>query len=241
MTVKLQPQPRNGNLTWPLTYNAKSGQRYAAILSKWPDALTYNFYNIRLNGTKDVQNGYESHKYLYTLHRWHPRLYKLWQRICEDRTDCLGYPIPISPTLCVLGDLTNINMEIKRSHMLHTTLSIARKMILMNWKSKRSISVTQFKGRGAGWVAIVPPTLVDHSLHGPFCLSGPGGVVCVGAWGLGGRCGLALLLPPGGGALLVFGIGLAGGGVMSPGFLDLVSVRNVALPFPLSVFTASLA
>lgn len=37
---------------------------------------------------------------------------KFWQKIFEDLLTCLGCPIWAFPSLCLLGDLTDVNVEI---------------------------------------------------------------------------------------------------------------------------------
>jgi len=48
---------------------------------------------------------------------------KFWLELCEDLSTWLKCNIPACPTLCVLGDLGNLNMEINTAHMVPIALS----------------------------------------------------------------------------------------------------------------------
>lgn len=70
---------------------------------------------------------------------------KFWLEVCEDLSTWLKCSIPACPTLCILGDLDNINVEINSAHMVLTVLCIAKKTILMNWKTKNNLCINQFR------------------------------------------------------------------------------------------------
>ena len=70
---------------------------------------------------------------------------KFWLEVCEDLSTWLKCSIPACPTLCILGDLDNINMEINSAHKVLTVLCIAKKTILMNWKTKTNLFINQFR------------------------------------------------------------------------------------------------
>ena len=63
--------------------------------------------------------------YIHAL--WHcTPVQMFWQKIREDRSTWLRYPIPASPSPRALGDLSNND----------SGLFIAKKTVLFNWKTK---------------------------------------------------------------------------------------------------------
>ena len=68
-----------------------------------------------------------------------------WWKVCEDLERYLGCSVPASPSLCILGDVSDTNIEPNKTGLLLTALSIAKKTILMNWKSKKNLSIPQYK------------------------------------------------------------------------------------------------
>ena len=66
---------------------------------------------------------------------------QFWRDITDNLSSLLGCHIPLSPTLCLLGDtLNNIS-----SRILSIALTIAKKTILMNWKTRNKINTTTLK------------------------------------------------------------------------------------------------
>lgn len=53
--------------------------------------------------------------------------------------------IATSNKLCILGDISELEMEATTLHIVLTALSIAKKTVLMNWKFKNNLRVTQYK------------------------------------------------------------------------------------------------
>lgn len=70
---------------------------------------------------------------------------RFWQ-ISEDLSTCLEHTIPASPSVCLLGNVTSVNMGKSKSHMLPVVFSIAKNTILINWKNKDNLSIIQVKG-----------------------------------------------------------------------------------------------
>lgn len=63
-----------------------------------------------------------------------------WQ--CEPNSGS-GRHIPVPPSLCFPGDLTHLDLEMSSSLMILAALSIAKKRIHINRKSKKKISSNQ--------------------------------------------------------------------------------------------------
>ena len=51
---------------------------------------------------------------------------KFWLEVCEDLSTWLKCSIPACPTVCILGDLDDINMETNSAHMVLTVLCITK-------------------------------------------------------------------------------------------------------------------
>ena len=74
-----------------------------------------------------------------------PPVHRFWLEVCKELSVWLKCSIPACPKLCILGDLNGINVDRKSAQMVLTVLCIARKTILMNWKSKNNLSINQFR------------------------------------------------------------------------------------------------
>lgn len=48
---------------------------------------------------------------------------------------------PLSPSLCLLGDIAQVNLPIKYRNPLLISLTLAKKTILLKWKSKQSLNI----------------------------------------------------------------------------------------------------
>uniref|UniRef100_A0A3B3I4T3 Reverse transcriptase domain-containing protein n=1 Tax=Oryzias latipes TaxID=8090 RepID=A0A3B3I4T3_ORYLA len=69
----------------------------------------------------------------------------LWQQVCADLSVWLKVSITASPSLCVLGDMSAIDVEGGLGSIIFITLCIAKKTILINWKSKKNINISQHR------------------------------------------------------------------------------------------------
>uniref|UniRef100_A0A3B3IJ21 exodeoxyribonuclease III n=1 Tax=Oryzias latipes TaxID=8090 RepID=A0A3B3IJ21_ORYLA len=69
----------------------------------------------------------------------------LWQQVCADLSVWLKVSITASPSLCVLGDMSAIDVEGGLGSIIFITLCIAKKTILTNWKSKKNINISQHR------------------------------------------------------------------------------------------------
>lgn len=59
----------------------------------------------------------------------------------SHRSIAVSQPHP----LCILGDASELDIEANASHIVPTALCIAKKTILMNWKSKNDLCATQYR------------------------------------------------------------------------------------------------
>ena len=82
--------------------------------------------------------------YLHALWNCTP-VQHFWAEITTLLTNILDCHIPLSPSLCLLGDLTIVNLNPEKSKSLLVALTIAKKTILMNWKSKHTITISHWK------------------------------------------------------------------------------------------------
>ncbi len=62
---------------------------------------------------------------------------QFWLEITNNLTHLLGCHIPLCPSLCLLGYTSNINLSNVSKRILYISLNIAKKTILMNWKSRK--------------------------------------------------------------------------------------------------------
>ncbi len=82
--------------------------------------------------------------YLHAM--WHCTPVKeFWENVTESLSNHMGCHIPLSPSLCILGDTSIINSNDTDSKLLLVALTIAKKTILMNWKSRNTIHITSWK------------------------------------------------------------------------------------------------
>lgn len=59
-------------------------------------------------------------------------------------SDILSCRVPLTPSLCLLGLTTAISIPPRHKNSLLTSLTIAKKTILQNWKSKQVININQW-------------------------------------------------------------------------------------------------
>lgn len=64
-----------------------------------------------------------------------------WANVIESISISMGCHIPFSPLLCLLGDLSLIDLDNINSQLLLVALAIAKKTIFMNCKSRNSIHI----------------------------------------------------------------------------------------------------
>ena len=89
--------------------------------------------------------------YIHAL--WHcPPIHNFWSEVTNRLSEMLSLSIPTSPTIALLGDLSSLHISKQHISFLLTSLTIAKKTILLNWKDRTKISVTH-------WLNL----LTDHS------------------------------------------------------------------------------
>lgn len=71
-------------------------------------------------------------------------VHSLWISVTEKLSTILGCRIPLSPSLCLLGDITQVTLPTKYRNPLLISLTIAKKVIVQNWKSKKSCHITHW-------------------------------------------------------------------------------------------------
>ena len=88
---------------------------------------------------------------------------QFWVDIISSLSNILGCPIPLSPSLCLLGDLSSFNHKMKINKPLLIALTIAKKTILINWKSKQAINIKHWKNLLANYISGENRT--DSNMH----------------------------------------------------------------------------
>ena len=73
-----------------------------------------------------------------------PPVHQFWQEIITNLSLLLGCSLPLSPSLCLLGDSSEINTSNQNTTSILVALSIAKKTILLNWKNRDQLSISQW-------------------------------------------------------------------------------------------------
>lgn len=74
-----------------------------------------------------------------------PPIQNFWKEITTTLSRFLGCNVPLSPSVCILGDLDTLNTGSKQIIIpLLVALTIAKKTILLNWKSRKKITISQW-------------------------------------------------------------------------------------------------
>ena len=78
-----------------------------------------------------------------TLHTADNYVHALWQcpPIITNLSLLLGCSLPLSPSLCLLGEINTSNQN---TTPILVALSITKKTILLNWKNRDQISISQW-------------------------------------------------------------------------------------------------
>jgi len=74
-----------------------------------------------------------------------PPVIKFWREITGKLSEYLKCNIPANPSLCLLGDTSKINPPLVHASPLLLSLVIAKKIVLINWKNKSRLSITQWQ------------------------------------------------------------------------------------------------
>lgn len=79
---------------------------------------------------------------------------KFWTQAVNYLSHTLGCHIPVSPQLCILGDLSLVQLNHHIKTALFTALIIAKKTILLHWKSRQQINIPQWKNMLIDHIAV---------------------------------------------------------------------------------------
>lgn len=97
---------------------------------------------------------------------------QFWENITGLLSTFLGCYFLTSPSLCLLGDTSTINLNNLNCKVLLITLAVAKKTILMNWNTKKKIHTAIWKN-----------LLIDHiSLETSHCSSGKDSQDSISLW-----------------------------------------------------------
>ena len=78
-----------------------------------------------------------------------PPIQHFWREVTTRLSQFLGCYVPLSPSICILGNLEILNTGPTQTTTRITTpllvaLTIAKKTILLNWKSRKKINISQW-------------------------------------------------------------------------------------------------
>ena len=79
---------------------------------------------------------------------------QFWIKVTESLSLILGSHIPLSPSLCLLGDVSSLNFYSSKNKLLLVALTIAKKTILLNWKSRNSLNLAQWKNLLSEYISL---------------------------------------------------------------------------------------
>lgn len=71
-------------------------------------------------------------------------VHSFWSAVTDNLSAILSCRIPLSPSLCLLGDTTQTDLPIKYVRPLLISLTIAKKIIFQNWKNKNACNITHW-------------------------------------------------------------------------------------------------
>lgn len=69
------------------------------------------------------------------------QVHHFWWTVTQNFSSVLDCRIPLSPNLCLLGDLTVTDLPNNQSQSTFAALAIAKKTILIHWKNKQALSI----------------------------------------------------------------------------------------------------
>ncbi len=81
--------------------------------------------------------------YIHATWGCHP-VHTFWMTVTEHLSTILDCRVPLSPALCLLGDTTQLALPHKYKTPLLISLTIAKKVILQNWKTKNAIHTSHW-------------------------------------------------------------------------------------------------
>lgn len=102
--------------------------------------------------------------YLHALWNCTP-VHNFWETVTNSLSSLLHCHIPLSPSLCILGDTTSLNLQQCYIKHLLVSLAIAKKVILVNWKYRKKIHITIWENFMSEYFSLE----TSHSSHScPF-------------------------------------------------------------------------
>lgn len=81
--------------------------------------------------------------YLHALWECSP-VQAFWNTVTQNLSYILNCRVPLIPSLCLLGLTTDTSIPPRHKNSLLTSLAIAKKTILQNWKSKHEVNINQW-------------------------------------------------------------------------------------------------
>ena len=77
---------------------------------------------------------------------WHcTPVQQFWVQVTDHLSHILGCHIPLSPKLCLLGDMSTVQLNNHIKTTLYTALAVAKKTILLNWKARDQLNIIHWK------------------------------------------------------------------------------------------------
>lgn len=68
-----------------------------------------------------------------------------WEKVTDSLSNFIGCHIRLSPSLCMKGNIFTINISNTNGQLLKVALTIKKKTILVNWKSRNTIHISSWK------------------------------------------------------------------------------------------------
>ena len=105
--------------------------------------------------------------YLHALWECTP-IQAFWKKVTQTLTDVLSCRIPLLPSVCLLGFISNTEIPPTHKNSLLTSLTIAKRVILQNWISKKSITINHWTNTLIQHITILQTTACsegDMSSH----------------------------------------------------------------------------
>lgn len=90
--------------------------------------------------------------WLCTLVNW------FWVYVTKSLTTIFGCHIPETPSLCIQGNISAINLSTTKNKILLVALTIAKKTILMDWKLRNTIHIIHWKNLLTDYISLENPS-----------------------------------------------------------------------------------
>ena len=154
---KLRSEQPSGKLIWPSHPTLIIGNKSVKKHWPWPIAQTCSLqykvihrshitqskmFKLGLSNTgfcsKCTLGSTDAH--LHAIWLCQP-VHSFWITVTETLSTILSYRIPSSPTLCFLGDISEIHIPQKHRNPLLISVIVAKKVVLQNWKSNKSCHI----------------------------------------------------------------------------------------------------